>query len=89
VELLVGAVILTSVLSERGDLNQLIISRLFAISFLLIDLIAWIIPHRVATFQRTGKSHAWVSLTLAAWLAVLTLIVLMALPSNWPWELVG
>jgi hypothetical protein len=88
-ELLVGGMILTRAVSDSQDLGMLIISRLFAVSILLLDLLAWVIPHRVATFKRTGKAAGWVSLTLAAWLCVLSLTVLVALPSNWPWNAIG
>ncbi len=85
-ELLVVAVILTRPIGDAQYFGGLLISRMFAISVVLIDLIAWIIPQRVANFNRTGKAYDWVSLTLAAWICVVSLLVLVALPSTWPWS---
>ncbi len=84
-ELLVGAVLLARPIRDAQDLQAVLLSRLFAISVLVIYWIAWIIPRRVANFKRTGKATGWVSLTLAAWVCVLSLSVLAALPGDWPW----
>ncbi len=85
-ETCVAAAILLAPVDHKADLQSIAMTRLFAISILLMDFVVWMIPHRVATFRRTGKATAWVSLTLAAWLGTLSLAVLCALPSSWPWR---
>jgi hypothetical protein len=85
VESCIAAVIVLSPIDQADDLQAVAMTRLFAISILLMDFVVWIIPHRVATFKRTGKATAWVSLTMAAWIGVVSLALLCALPSNWPW----
>ena len=85
-ETCVAAVILLAPVDNTVDFQSVAMTRLFAISILLMDFVVWMIPHRVATFKRTGKATAWVSLTLAAWLGILSLAVLCALPSSWPWQ---
>ena len=85
IESCVAAVIVLTPVDEAADFQSVAMTRLFAISILLMDFVLWMIPHRVATFKRTGKATAWVSLTLAAWIGSLSLAVLCALPSTWPW----
>ena len=85
-ETCVAAAVLLAPVDNRADFQSVAMTRLFAISILLTDFVVWMIPHRVATFKRTGKATAWVSLTLAAWLGTLSLAVLCALPSSWPWR---
>jgi hypothetical protein len=85
VESCIAAVIVLSPIDNAADLQSVAMARLFAISILLIDFVAWIIPHRVAKFKRKGEASAWVSLTLAAWICAISLALLCALPSNWPW----
>jgi hypothetical protein len=85
IESCVAAVIVLTPVDDAADFQSVAMTRLFAISILLMDFVVWMIPHRVATFKRTGKATAWVSLTLAAWIGALSLAVLCALPSTWPW----
>jgi hypothetical protein len=85
-ETCVAAMILLAPVDNTVELQSVAMTRLFAISILLVDFVVWMIPHRIATFKRTGKATAWVSLTLAAWLGSLSLAVLCALPSSWPWQ---
>lgn len=82
----VAAFIVMSPVDSSADFQAVAMTRLFAISILLMDFVVWMIPHRVATFKRTGKATAWVSLSMAAWIGALSLAVLCALPSNWPWQ---
>jgi hypothetical protein len=81
----IAAAIVLSPIDSAADYQSVAITRLFAISILLMDFVVWMIPHRVATFKRSGKATAWVSLAMAAWIGVLSLTVLCALPSVWPW----
>ncbi len=85
-EICIAATIVLSPVDDTADFQILAMSRMFAISLLVIDFVVWMIPHRLATFQRTGKSTAWVSLALAAWIGVLSLTLLLALPTTWPWR---
>jgi hypothetical protein len=82
----IAAAIVLSPVDSSADFQSVAMTRLYAISILLMDFVVWMIPHRVATFKRTGKATAWVSLTMAAWIGVLSLAVLCALPSTWPWQ---
>jgi hypothetical protein len=82
----VASAIVLSPVDSGADFQSVAMTRLYAISILLMDFVVWMIPHRVATFKRTGKATAWVSLTMAAWIGVLSLAVLCALPSTWPWQ---
>ncbi len=86
VESCIAAFIVLSPVDSASEFQSVAMTRLFAISILLMDFVVWMIPHRVATFKRTGKAIAWVSLAMAAWIGVLSLAVLCALPSNWPWK---
>ena len=86
VEIAIAATIVLAPVEDDADFQALAVSRMFAISLLLMDFVVWMIPHRLATFQRTGQSTAWVSLALAAWIGVLSLTVLCALPAHWPWR---
>lgn len=71
---------------EAGAMVQLF-PRVFALSLMVVNFVAWMVPHRVAAFQRSGEATQWTSLTLASWLGVLGLLVVNTLPSNWPWDL--
>jgi len=84
-EICIAGSIVLSPVDDTADFQALAMSRLFAISLLLMDFVVWMIPHRLAMFQRSGKSTAWVSLALAAWIGVLSLTLLCALPTYWPW----
>jgi len=86
VESCIAAFIVLSPVESIADFQSVAMTRLFAISILLMDFVVWMIPHRVATFKRTGKATAWVSLTMAAWIGVVSLAVLCALPTSWPWQ---
>ncbi len=85
VESCIAAFIVLSPIDSASEFESIAMTRLFAISILLMDFVVWMIPHRLASFKRTGKATAWVSLATAAWLGVLSLAVLCALPGNWPW----
>ena len=85
-ETCIAATIILTPFDDTVDFQSVAMTRLFAISILLVDFVVWMIPHRVANFKRTGKATAWVSLTLAAWLGTLSLAVLCGLPSAWPWQ---
>lgn len=87
VESCVAATIVLSPIGRDDDFQVVAMTRMFAISILLMDFVVWMIPHRVATFKRTGQATAWVSLTMAAWIGMLSLAVLCALPSTWPWQM--
>lgn len=67
---------------------DLLLSRMFAISLMVVHWIAWMIPQRVAGFQAQKRPAAgWASLALSAWLVLLALTVVSALPTVWPWHL--
>ena len=86
-EAFVALAIVIAPVDEAAPFQTVALTRLFAISILVIDFVVWMIPQRVAHFKRTGKSDAWVSLALAAWIGLLCQLVLCALPSTWPWKL--
>ncbi len=86
-EIFVAGWIVMAPVSDQVELPAAALTRMFALSVLVIDFVVWMIPQRVAAFKRAGKATAWVSLSLAAWIGALSLIVLCALPSNWPWKL--
>ncbi len=86
-EIFVAGSIVMSPVGDQVELPTAALTRLFALSVLVIDFVVWMIPQRVAAFKRAGKATAWVSLSLAAWIGALSLIVLCALPSSWPWKL--
>ena len=68
------------------DFQEGVLGYLFAFTLLLVSYMVWMIPHRVAGFQAQGNARGWASLALAAWLAMLSLISVMALPADWPWR---
>jgi hypothetical protein len=73
--------------NESGEEFQThVLARLFAFTMLVISYTVWMVPHRIAIFQTTGKPTGWVSLTLAAWLGLLALCVVCSLPGHWPWR---
>ncbi len=85
-ELGIAASIVLTPVDATADFQVAAMSRMFAISVMVIDFVVWMIPFRLATFQRSGKAVAWVSLAIAAWTGVLSLTLLCALPTHWPWR---
>ncbi|MEM8736702.1 MAG: hypothetical protein AAGG44_20900, partial [Planctomycetota bacterium] len=82
------AVFLRSSEMEPGaEMAEQVIPVVFALTWLVVSFIAWMIPARVSRFQREGRAEGWTSLTLAGWLACCCLAVLSALPEDWPWRL--
>lgn len=64
------------------------VGRIFVLTQTLACFVGWMVPHRLAKFQRQHVApRGWTSLTLAAWLATLSLSVVLALPADWPWRL--
>ncbi len=86
VEFLVCTAVIVSPLDPGNSVTQQGIIRLFAFSLLILNWVAWMVPHRVAHFQKTGKATEWISLALAAWIAFIALAVACALPADWPWK---
>jgi hypothetical protein len=73
-----------------GDDDKIvqIAARLFGLILLIATFVVWIIPHRLAFFQRTNAvPKDWVSLTLAAWLGAFAFLVVATLPATWPWRI--
>lgn len=87
VELVASAAILVAPVDEQSDALAQLFPRVFALSLVIVNFVAWMVPQRVAGFQRAGEATQWTSLTLASWIGVLGLLVVNALPSNWPWGL--
>jgi hypothetical protein len=77
-------------LAEK-EINQLpmqVIARLFGLTLMVVAAITWMIPHRVATFQKRQQSaQGWISLSIAAWIALVAWGMILALPSRWPWSI--
>lgn len=71
--------------SEAADTEVLLAKRIFALALLVTAVIAWLIPSRIAGFQKRGElATGWVSLTLASWIAALAFAVVCLLPPDWP-----
>ncbi len=96
VELVVGIYVFRFAVSDREFTADTVLVRLFVVALLVTCFVAWMIPHRVYTLQRkamyragsVGKtSYNWASLAIAAWLAAVSLVVVCALPDDWPWRL--
>ena len=86
-EFVVSAAIMAAAIDERSSVVEQLFPKVYALSLLVVHFVVWMVPHRVAGFQRTGSASQWTSLTLASWLGVLGLAVVNSLPNNWPWEL--
>ncbi len=72
--------------SRDVELSTRVLTRVFALGLMTINFIMWMVPHRVAGFQRGRTVSGWVSLALAACLACLAAAVVCALPAEWPWD---
>lgn len=70
---------------ESRDASAAAIVVLFSLSMLVVNSIVWYIPYRLSAFSARGTTSDWVSLTMAAWICVLSLAVVLALPFRWPW----
>ncbi len=71
--------------SETAETEVLLAKRIFALAVLVSAVIAWLIPSRIAGFQKRGElATGWVSLTLASWIAALAFAVVCLLPPDWP-----
>ncbi|MFN3192329.1 MAG: hypothetical protein ACE361_17595 [Aureliella sp.] len=77
----------SSEMGTRAELAERVFPVVFALTWLVVSFIAWMIPARVSRFQRDGRAEGWTSLTLAGWLVCCCLAVLCALPEDWPWRL--
>ena len=65
-------------------------ARAFGLIMLVATFVVWIIPRRLASFQKSGKIPSdWISLTLTAWLGMFAFVVAATLPADWPWKLLG
>jgi hypothetical protein len=58
----------------------------FALTWLLLSFVAWMIPTRLYRFMQQGEAKEWVSLALASWIAFLCLGLVAFLPAAWPWS---
>lgn len=58
----------------------------FALTWLILSFVVWMIPARLYRFDLQGQAKEWVSLALAAWIAFLCLGLVAFLPSAWPWS---
>lgn len=75
-------------LDELQAWEMQVLGRIFVFTQTIACFVGWMIPHRLATFQgQRVAPRGWVSLSLAAWLATLSLSIVLALPADWPWRL--
>lgn len=70
---------------DSSALMESLAPKAFAMALMLTSFVAWMVPHRVASFQRKGPAKGWPSLAIATWLVFLGLVVVSTLPSDWPW----
>jgi hypothetical protein len=70
----------------REALEAAALEKLFGITLLIVSFTAWMIPYRLATFQTKGDVKGWTALALTAWIMILVLVLIAALPITWPWE---
>ncbi|MFO0943461.1 MAG: hypothetical protein U0930_22225 [Pirellulales bacterium] len=65
-------------------------AKAFGLILLLSTFTVWIVPRRLAAFQKSGKiPKDWISLTLTSWLGMFAFVVAATLPADWPWRLLG
>lgn len=65
-------------------------AKAFGLILLIATFTIWIVPRRLASFQKSGKiPKDWISLTLTAWLGMFAFVVASTLPADWPWRLLG
>jgi hypothetical protein len=74
---------------QSREFSTTAIVILYSISMMVVNYIGWIIPNRLASFQKKGTITDWITFTMAAWICVLSLAVVAALPYNWPWTASG
>lgn len=69
-----------------AEFSDRVLPAIFALALMILNFVAWMIPHRIRQFQRAGRATEWVTLALAAWLAFLSFAIVCALPVDWPWR---
>lgn len=100
-ESVIGLIVMTASGWNGGGQSSTdgLLLHVFVLSLLVTHFVAWMIPHRIVGYQRRavaakasddGKAPdaigEWTSLTVAAWLVAISLAVVCALPSDWPWR---
>lgn len=72
---------------DANDRMLHVAARVFGLMLLLATFVVWMVPRRLAMYQRGNHApRDWVSLTLAAWLGMLAFLVVATLPASWPWR---
>ena len=61
--------------------------KVFALTWMILGCIVWIVPHRVRSFQKSGVAKEWTTLALTSWIGLVCFSVIAVLPNNWPWRL--
>lgn len=73
---------------EIEQLPMQVLARLFGLTVMVVAAITWMIPHRVANFQKRQQSaQGWISLSIAAWIVIVAWGMILALPNRWPWSI--
>lgn len=79
-------------LRENGlDRNDRLIDqampKVFALTWMILGCIVWIVPHRIRSFQKSGAAKEWTTLALTSWIGLVCFSIMAVLPNNWPWHL--
>lgn len=90
IELLVASLLLATTLNSQDTLLQ-VAPKALAITLAVATFVVWRVPHKIAQLQSQAKLDSatvpWTSLTIAAWFAAVSMAMVCALPSAWPWQL--
>ncbi len=74
---------------DRNDrLIDQAVPKVFALTWMILGCIVWIVPHRVRSFQKCGTAKEWTTLALTSWIGLVCFSIIAALPNNWPWHLI-
>ncbi|MFO1065674.1 MAG: hypothetical protein U0892_17570 [Pirellulales bacterium] len=71
---------------SAGEWEEQLGPIMFCVGLLVVGYILFAAAQRLAHLKQAGKLEGLPSLALAAWLAVLSLVVVMGLPVTWPWQ---
>ena len=88
VQLLLGVYIILSQQAAETPM-QTAAPFLFAFGMMIVGYIVWCIPRRMLSLATRGEMQGHVSLAVAAWLAVVCLVLACVLPPAWPWRQLG
>lgn len=81
-----GAILTTPIPNAPEALETRALAWAFAGTILVAYFVSLMIAVRIAHFHRAKVVSQWTSLTLASWIASLTLAVACSLPPAWPWS---